>query len=335
METHQTLFLFQIHGYASLFVCILGTIANLLNIVVLTRKEMRTPTNMILTGLAIADLLVMVDYVPFSYYMYLNKSKYTYSLAVFTLFHANFSQVCHTISIWLTVIIAVWRCIAIAYPQMNRVWCKMKNTVIVIIGTYIACPVVCIPQYFTYNLRCRTVRNETAYTVYSDGSVLLRDIHYWIYGFLMKLLPCVLLTILSLRLILALIKTKKRQKNLSNTGSKSKKQMNKEKKADRTTKMLLVVLLLFLITEFPQGILGLMNYSLGDVFLRNCYLPLGDLLDILALFNSGINFMIYCAMSRQFRITFRMLFAPKILKKCMPAVQHNNVETCMTQVTHV
>ncbi len=40
-----------IHGYLSLTVCILGTIANLLNIIVLTRKEMNgSPINRILTG---------------------------------------------------------------------------------------------------------------------------------------------------------------------------------------------------------------------------------------------------------------------------------------------
>ena len=41
-----------IHGYISLVVCIFGTIANILNIVVLTRKEMNgSPINRILTGI--------------------------------------------------------------------------------------------------------------------------------------------------------------------------------------------------------------------------------------------------------------------------------------------
>ena len=40
-----------VHGYLSLVVCIFGTIANILNIVVLTRKEMNgSPINRILTG---------------------------------------------------------------------------------------------------------------------------------------------------------------------------------------------------------------------------------------------------------------------------------------------
>src|SRR5690349_21160946 len=37
---------------------------------------------------------------------------------------------------------------------------------------------------------------------------------------------------------------------------------------------------------------------------------LGDLMDILALINSGINFILYCSMSKQFRDHFARLFIP-------------------------
>lgn len=37
---------------------------------------------------------------------------------------------------------------------------------------------------------------------------------------------------------------------------------------------------------------------------------LGDLLDILALINNGINFLLYCTMSKQFRDRFAHLFIP-------------------------
>ena len=41
----------DVHGYMSFIICILGSIANVLNIVVLTRKDMNTsPINRILTG---------------------------------------------------------------------------------------------------------------------------------------------------------------------------------------------------------------------------------------------------------------------------------------------
>jgi hypothetical protein len=91
--------LFQIHGYVSLVVCLFGSVANSLNIAVLTRREMASPTNALLTGLAVADLLVMLEYIPFACHMYMSQSnrpatdQYSYAWTTFVLFHSNFAQV--------------------------------------------------------------------------------------------------------------------------------------------------------------------------------------------------------------------------------------------------
>ena len=61
-----------IHGHLALIVCLLGTVFNMVNIVVLTHKDMRSnPINLILTGIAVADCLLMVEYIPFTLHMYL------------------------------------------------------------------------------------------------------------------------------------------------------------------------------------------------------------------------------------------------------------------------
>lgn len=117
-KLHQRIFLLLIchFRYFSLAVCLFGSIANILNIVVLTRRDMVTaPINKILTGLAVADMLVMLEYVPFAVYMIYEAEKrnFTHKGAVFLLCHVHFSQVMHTISIFLTLTLAVWRYIAI------------------------------------------------------------------------------------------------------------------------------------------------------------------------------------------------------------------------------
>jgi len=107
----------SVHGYFSLVVCVFGTVANVLNLVVLTRKEMAsTPINRILTAIAFADVLVMLEYVPYVCYAYLvlpEEVNMPYNWAMFVLFHSHFTQVFHTISIGLTLVLAVWRYIAI------------------------------------------------------------------------------------------------------------------------------------------------------------------------------------------------------------------------------
>lgn len=107
------------HGYASLLVCSFGTLTNMLNIVVLTRKDTKAASiNRILTGLAVTDALVMLEYIPFAIYKYfvLPESRiFPYGWAVFVLFHMHFTQLFHTISIALTLTLAVWRYIAIRW----------------------------------------------------------------------------------------------------------------------------------------------------------------------------------------------------------------------------
>ncbi|KAH8278271.1 hypothetical protein KR044_009434, partial [Drosophila immigrans] len=410
-----------IHGYFSLVVCILGTIANTLNIIVLTRREMRSPTNAILTGLAVADLAVMLEYIPYTVHDYIlsdllpREQQLSYSWACFIKFHSIFAQVLHTISIWLTVTLAVWRYIAVSYPQRNRIWCGMRTTTITIAMAYVVCVLVVSPWLYlvtaitkyqmTLDANGKTIktvpltqyivdneeqqmslqamssttpdmawalaassssnvtsmvttamptvaataadlgqRNITVYKLYHSELALndlpLRNATFLIYSVLIKLIPCFALTVLSVRLIGALLEAKKRRKILACHAAndmqpivngkvvtpsqpKSCKLLEKEKQTDRTTRMLLAVLLLFLITEFPQGIMGLLNVLLGDAFLMECYLKLSDLMDILALINSSINFILYCSMSRQFRSTFTLLFRPRWFDKWLPLSQHD------------
>ncbi|XP_076387492.1 G-protein coupled receptor dmsr-1 [Megachile rotundata] len=370
----------QLHGWISLFVCIFGSIANILNILVLTRREMRSPTNIILTGLAVADLLVMIDYIPYAFHLYLyrrsRRDTFTYGWTIFVLFHSNFAQVCHTISICLTLILAVWRYVAVARPQQNREWCSYRRTIFAIFIAYVFCPVLCVPLYITTEVKEQVeildsngmsvsnrnqslidspLENTTNVTLYfvrlsetAKNHDILKELNFWIYSVVIKLFPCVVLTIVSLKLLQVLLEAKRRRRKLTNIQEenserkKSCRRVEKERQTDRTTMMLLAVLLLFLLTELPQGILGLFSVLLGPGFFWTCYLMLGDVIDMLTLVNSAINFILYCTMSRQFRKTFNELFCkswklPRSTRKQIFIENNGNTGTnhTVTQVTQV
>jgi len=103
------------HGYLASIVCVFGIIANALNIVVLTRRNMISATNCILTGLAVSDGLTMAAYLPFALRFYVlygteaTPTRNSLPAVRFMLFFACFSVVVHTVSIWLTVVLAVFR----------------------------------------------------------------------------------------------------------------------------------------------------------------------------------------------------------------------------------
>lgn len=88
--------------------------------------------------------------------------------------------------------------------------------------------------------------------------------------------------------------------------------------------LLVAVLLLFLITEFPQGILGLLSGILQKCFLIRCYSLFGELMDLLALINAAVGFVLYGLMSKQFRTGFKALF----LRRQTPPIE-------MTKVTGI
>lgn len=81
-----------------------------------------------------------------------------------------------------------------------------------------------------------------------------------------------------------------------------------DRRADRTTMLLVAVLMLFLVTEFPQGILGLLSGILEKCFFKRCYALFGEVMDLLALINAAIGFVLYGLMSKQFRTSFKSVF---------------------------
>ncbi|XP_072942915.1 G-protein coupled receptor dmsr-1-like [Epargyreus clarus] len=317
----------NIHGYVSLLICLFGSLANALNVAVLTRRDLASaPINRLLKWLAVADVFVMLEYVPFAIYSYLlfpGQEDRPYSWAVYMLFHMHFTQILHTASILLTLSLAIWRYIAIKYPSYGPALCTDRRCSFAILSSFLLPPILCIPSYFVFTIHediTLESRPSKVYFVDSNHENSLYQINFWVHAVVIKLLPCAILTVISAWLIRVLYRANSRKKALKgynacpadavvNTNGnvftrKSTKRSKAERRTDRTTRMLVAVLLLFLLTEFPQGILGLMSGTLGRCFFKRCYNLFGEMMDALALLNGAINFVLYCSMSKQFRTTF-------------------------------
>lgn len=212
----------------------------------------------------------------------------TYNYALYVLFHATLSQAAHTLSIFLTIMLACWRYIAVCHAIHKNLF--MKQTIAVIIILAVISSIVCIPIYLSLTISevniverdtKRIAMNESLsasnLTIYrvapSNFAANHQTIYLWVYSVIIKLLPCIALTYLTMQLTKTLYEAKKRKEKLK--GNLSLKLLSKKKQADRTTKMLIAVLLLFLFTEFPQAIMGLLSAILHSDFYLNCYQKLG------------------------------------------------------------
>ncbi|GIY57258.1 hypothetical protein CDAR_534751 [Caerostris darwini] len=306
----------SVHGYLSFVCCLCGITANILNIIVLTRKNMLSSTNAILISLAVSDIFVMSSYLPFTYHNYIRnhlreEDQFSYGWVVFILFHQHFTLVSHAISTWLTVTVAIWRLLIVRFPQNSTVWCSMARAKCAILATYLVCPIFGIPVYLSSTIIPAVSREGGIiyFVHFSNISQMhnnfLQNMFLWISSITMKLVPCVALSGISFSLIKVLYKRNLRRQRL---------RADVDSNSDRTTRMLLAVLILFLLTEFPSGVLTLLSGILDIDFFNHVYSNFGETMDVLALINYAINFIIYCTMSQQFRKTFSNLFLPSCFK---------------------
>jgi hypothetical protein len=103
--------------------------------------------------------------------------------------------------------------------------------------------------------------------------------------------------------------------------------------------LLLTILCVFLITEFPQGVLSMLSAIYTNDIHNIIYFLCGDVLDLLSLINSAVNFLFYILMSSRFvstqrvsnflfifryRHTFCVTILPSIVFRCSNEVDQPN-----------
>jgi hypothetical protein len=113
-------------GYIMPFLLIITIIANTLIVIVLAQNHMRTPTNLVLLAMAIADLLTLLFPAPWYFYMYTfgNHNKILYPPSACYAYHCMIEVIpafFHTASIWLTLLLAGQRYLSLlSHPKYNH-----------------------------------------------------------------------------------------------------------------------------------------------------------------------------------------------------------------------
>lgn len=121
-------------GYLMPFLLLLTIIANTLIVVVLSRKHMVTPTNIVLLAMAISDLLTMMFPAPWYFYMYTlgHHSRVlspTYACYAFHVMIEVIPAFFHTASIWLTLLLAMQRYVYVCHPTHALTWCTGQSLI--------------------------------------------------------------------------------------------------------------------------------------------------------------------------------------------------------------
>uniref|UniRef100_A0A915C7K8 G-protein coupled receptors family 1 profile domain-containing protein n=1 Tax=Parascaris univalens TaxID=6257 RepID=A0A915C7K8_PARUN len=292
-----------LYGYVMPVIVTITVATNSFIVVVLSHKDLRTPTNYVLLAMAVSELLTGLSCVPWLLYYYTFHGFQTdrqnglppFWCRMFPYMAFILPSVFHTAAIWLTVYLAVQRYIYICVPKLVHGYCTMKRSKQVIL-------LICFTAIWTYAPDTFATYNKS-FSVFDHQSnksmqycvrvrtsfidIVGHDVYYFtVYGLhttLVHLLPCILLVAFTWKLVRAIRIADKRHANLFSMSSTRRKyfevnsdlsvnedsikrqqprvRLHRSSLSDskrmqslkQNTRMLIVVILLFLVTEIPAA----------------------------------------------------------------------------------
>ncbi|OQV21614.1 Sex peptide receptor [Hypsibius exemplaris] len=314
----DTNFSIPVYGYVTPFLLIITFFTNVVVVAVLSRPHMRSPSNFILCAMAVSDLCTLGIPVPMFVYQYtlgFHRNPVPCYLAVLDMIMTDIlPTICHSASIWLTLMLAVQRYIYVCHPGKARIWCTIPRVTFGTAVIYTVSASYNLPRLFQNTVESAVAPWECQ--MVNQCSVELKK---WAYSYLpvffwfrivcVNVLPCVLLVLLNSFLVKSL---KEAQANRKRLFRERKQESSKQRDNNCTTMMLVAVVFVFLAVELPLAcalVIFIIQQTWGvDIIPEN-------IMHILILFSNlcialsySIYFPIYCSMSRQFRETFKELF---------------------------
>ena len=298
-------------------ICSIGILGIFLTIVVLSRKSMCTSTNCYLMALSIADLLfllllasILIDerFAP-------DSSSY-YHFVIYVTHTAIFMQIFQLASVWLTVMLAVERYIAICKPFLANKFCTVFRARVIICIIF-ALALICRCPNFWEN-KIVTVRDSMSNTswTYMEPTDLSEDVNYitlypWIIeGVVTSMLPFLLLVILNIRLIWEVRKStqylKRNQLLLHSDNS-----LILIKEEQQITFMLISIVIVFFLCQAPYVIYT--AYVSINKFVAHSHhiLLFRDVTILMLTLKSAVNFILYCWFSEKFLTALK-----GVVRKC-------------------
>uniref|UniRef100_A0AC35TSP2 G_PROTEIN_RECEP_F1_2 domain-containing protein n=1 Tax=Rhabditophanes sp. KR3021 TaxID=114890 RepID=A0AC35TSP2_9BILA len=326
----------QIHKYISIVLCLLGVLTNTIHIWALSRKQMRT------SSVHIVLIFIMTKMIRFNYFL-------DWLWALFLHIHATVSIALHALSLYLVVLMAFIRCQVMRAETSQSKWMSPQVALISASLITLATFTLSIPTFLTHQIIEVPSENslEMKYTLSIAKTFLENNCagiktYLWLTGILLKVIPCVLMMSFTFGLLTKFRQNERKRNTLlynkQSTCSLRKKNsleefetikevthktkcfdragVNKKRTAagDRTTYMLLLMVVIFLCTELVQGVFAILNALFITQFHMFIYKNLADVLDLLSLINCYVAFLVYTTTCSRYRKLILQILRPVLPK---------------------
>ncbi|KAK3590824.1 hypothetical protein CHS0354_012417 [Potamilus streckersoni] len=300
-------------------ICLTGIIGIIITIIVLSRKNMCTSTNSYLISLAAADLIFLLIFSNRFLETRLSQEQDYLYYTIMT-YAGIFLDILLLASVWLTVMLALERYIAICHPMRAMAICTVKRARIIIICIVIGAFIMRFPRFFQYKvikLYDTCLQKEVPFT---EASEFGTNITYMtIYGWIVDctfgaILPFGALLFLNGCLIREIHRSTKYLRYHLAVDSNIQTIISFEEM--KITMMLVSIVVVFFTCQAPYVVLSCIKSVNGysNVVLTDIYYIFNNITLLLLALRSSFNFILFCWFSEKFWNTFKRVFC---IKKCI------------------
>lgn len=306
-------------------VCVLGITGNTISFLTLLQDTKKLPTFYLLRGLSVSDSFLLLAWL----------MTYTVPMVLLNLGEENLARktslytwplarTAYTLSIWMVVLVAGERYIAICRPTVSKQICTIERAKKAIFGTCVATFLFHLPSWFMYAPReifdpcTNQTRIEDEMTDLALNTFFMLLYNQILYSIVNFIVPLLFLTFLNTKLILALQEAKKHRERMN----------LRRRREDESIKLMLVaIIVVFVMCQFPMVISYIWSHTSSKPSEGAQYYA--DITNFLTLVNSSVNFLIYCVFSTHFRHMARCLFCKNYY---LPQLHANGSSTLRTRL---
>ncbi|XP_037933132.1 probable G-protein coupled receptor B0563.6 [Teleopsis dalmanni] len=252
------------YGIILPIICALGIIGNVLNLIVLTRRNMRGTAYIYMRAYSTAALLAIVFAIPFGIRMLVHKDRgqweefgpafYTAHLELFL------GNGCLGVGVMMLLVLTIERYVSVCHPSFTRP--VMGPPGLIVFLTTLVTFIIYMPSVFRGELiKCELQADGNLVYFRRDNNAFLRTIFYSVYKVMLevifKLIPTVLIAGLNLRIMMVYRQTCEKRRKMILTRSTYIKDDDPRKFAEERRLFLLLgsTSILFLLCVSPMAIL--------------------------------------------------------------------------------
>ncbi|KAL7733802.1 hypothetical protein ACLKA6_011525 [Drosophila palustris] len=318
-QLENNLIEFWVCGVILNIVGILGILGNVISMIILSRPQMRSSINYLLTGLARCDTMLIIS----SMLLFGIPSIYPYTGHFFGYYNYVYpfispamfpiGMIAQTASIYMTFTVTLERYVAVCHPLKARALCTYGRAKIYFI--------VCVCFSLAYNMP-RFWEVLTVSSQLGNSTIVLHCVRpspmridptyvniyiHWCYLIVNYIIPFLTLAILNCLIYRQVKRANRERQRLSRS----------EKREIGLATMLLCVVVVFFMLNFLPLVLNISEafYSVIDP-------KVTKVSNLLITINSSVNFLIYIIFGEKFKRIFLLIFFKRRLSRDQPDLIH-------------